>query len=47
MVEAILLQKEQKLQKLEGDVDATHEKIQNIVGTFFSSKEQVCDSYLY
>lgn len=46
IVEITLSQKEQKLQKLEEEVDTIHLKVQDVLETFFSSKEHVC-IYLY
>ncbi|KAK9297295.1 hypothetical protein QLX08_009008 [Tetragonisca angustula] len=43
IVDTTLSQKEQKLQKLEEEVDVIHLKVQNVLETFFSPKEFVSD----
>ncbi|XP_043589621.1 interaptin-like isoform X3 [Bombus pyrosoma] len=43
IVELTLSQKEQKLQKLEEEVDVIHLKVKNVLESFFSPKEHVSD----
>ncbi|CAK9795879.1 hypothetical protein ANTQUA_LOCUS528, partial [Anthophora quadrimaculata] len=43
VVETTLSQKDQRLKKLEEEIDVINLKIQNVLETFFSSKEQVFD----
>ncbi|XP_061932343.1 putative autophagy-related protein 11 isoform X4 [Apis cerana] len=46
IVEITLSQKEQKLQKLEEEVDTIHLKVQDVLETFFSSKEHILHEVL-
>lgn len=43
IVELTLSQKEQKLQKLEEEIDVIHLKVKNVLESFFSPKEHVSD----
>lgn len=42
-METTILQKEQKLEQLEKEVDRIHSKIQNLLEKFLSPNEQVSD----
>nr|XP_031829215.1 putative leucine-rich repeat-containing protein DDB_G0290503 isoform X4 [Nomia melanderi] len=43
-VETTLCQKEDKLKKLEEELDVVHSKIQHVSKIFFNSKDQTCDN---
>lgn len=47
IVELTLSQKEQKLQKLEEEVDVIHLKVKNVLESLFSPKEHVCIYHCY